>query len=173
MSYLRKTRNQLIALIHVGKTQLGMDEDCYRAMLSHVVGVSSAKEASWLQLETVLKHMNQLGFKPVRKRSPKSGKARSSITDALRALWITMYKQGFIQDGSEHALRLWVMRMQKVGSPQWLDDKDAAKALESLKQWHKRMMIVKLEKPHFKSCSYQEVLDAYHQHTGGHHVTAI
>ncbi|MCR9653259.1 regulatory protein GemA [Vibrio parahaemolyticus] len=171
MAYLGKTRKQLIQLIHVGKTQLGMDDETYRAMLQGIIGVSSAKDANWTQLESVLEHMNRLGFKPVRKRSPKSGQARSRITDALRALWISMHKQGFIEDGSEPALRAWIIRMLKIDSPQWLTDYQAMSALESLKQWHKRMMVVKLGKPHLKSSSYQDVLDIYHaEQVGGGYV---
>lgn len=163
MAYLMKTRKQLIQYIHIGKSKLCMDDDTYRAMLSNVVGVTSAKDATWTQLESVLEHMKGLGFRPTRQYSPKSKSARSSTTDALRALWIHMYKDGLIADGSESALRHWVVRMQRIDSPQWLTDMHAGRALESLKQWHKRLMIEKLERSDLTSLSYNDVLEVYEQ----------
>lgn len=164
MAYLRKTRTQLMQLIHVGKTQLGMDDDTYRAMLRNVINVDSAKKASWVQLETVLEHMNSLGFKP---KAKKRSQPRSTVTQMLKAHWITMAKQGFLDDGSDEALRRWTMRMVRVESPQWLTDMHASRALKSLKQWHKRLMIESMNRPQLSSLSYSDVLAEF-ERTGGH-----
>ncbi|EGU38819.1 gp16 family protein [Vibrio scophthalmi] len=168
MTCINKTRKQLIQLIHVGKSRLGMDEDTYRTMLTNIIGVSSAKDATWQQLEQVVTHMATLGFKPARSRqySPKSGTARSRVTDAIRALWIVMFKQGFIEDGSEYALRVWIERTCGISSAQWLKDESASKVLESLKQWHKRVMVQRLAKPALKAESYREVCRQF-ELTGG------
>jgi phage gp16-like protein len=54
------TKKQL-ALVHVAKAELGMTELEYRDMLSRV-GVSSAKDLTDGKFETILRHLEWLGF---------------------------------------------------------------------------------------------------------------
>ncbi|MFH4317263.1 phage protein GemA/Gp16 family protein, partial [Acinetobacter baumannii] len=44
----------LIKLIHVGKTKLGLDDELYRDILTSTTGKTSSKDLNLAQLETVL-----------------------------------------------------------------------------------------------------------------------
>ncbi|MEG2262979.1 MAG: regulatory protein GemA [Acinetobacter sp.] len=58
----KASRNQRIAAIHMGKKQLGLDDDTYRDMLEQVTGKRSAKDMSDDDLVKVIQHLDQLGF---------------------------------------------------------------------------------------------------------------
>jgi len=53
-----------LAKIHIAKSQLGLDDETYRALLARVAGVRSAKELSPRQIGAVLREFERLGFKP-------------------------------------------------------------------------------------------------------------
>lgn len=65
----QKNRGKLIAVIHVGKKELGLDDETYRDMLEHVTGKRSAKELSISELNKVIRDLEQKGFKHESKRS--------------------------------------------------------------------------------------------------------
>lgn len=63
----QKHQAAMIAKLHIAKTQLGMDDDSYRAILSQCGGgKSSSKDLTERQLEDCLTRMKQLGFVPTR-----------------------------------------------------------------------------------------------------------
>lgn len=131
---------QQIQLIHIAKAQLGLDDDLYRQMLQAIGGASSSKELSVSKADAVLEHLKSRGFKAVPKGrlSPKSGTAAVGTVDKIRAIWITMSKQGFVRDGSETALDKWIAGVTQVRHVGWLKTKSAIQALDALKKWHTR-----------------------------------
>lgn len=143
-------RNRLIQLVHVAKRQLALDDVAYRALLEGAVGKRSCNAMTINELEQVLAACEQAGFKRVKKRikySPKSGHARTSEADKIRALWITMGKDGFLRDISDTALNNWCARTtvrlnegEGVANVGWLTPHLAYKVLEALKRWHRREM---------------------------------
>ena len=136
----------LITKIHVAKAQLKMDEDTYRNLLQRVTGTNSCAGMNVEQLERVMDEMKDKGFK-VRKASSGrrlSPESKGTGIDKIRAIWITMYQQGFVRDGSESALDAYVSRIVNVSHVGWLKDGNLAQVLESLKNWHRREMAVKL-----------------------------
>ncbi len=54
-------RNQALAKIHMGKKQLGMDEETYRAMLLTIGRVKSSKDLSPEGLHKVIAHLEKSG----------------------------------------------------------------------------------------------------------------
>ncbi len=59
------TRRKLLALIHMGKKEMGLDEDSYRRMLRHLTGKNSCKDMEIRELNHVLNYMVVVGrFKP-------------------------------------------------------------------------------------------------------------
>ncbi|MDO6542794.1 gp16 family protein [Photobacterium sanguinicancri] len=137
-------RNRLIQLIHVGKRELALDDDTYRALLFANGEHSSCSKMNIKQLELVLSVMEIQGFKrqgkggktPFKHRlSPKAGKAKHAEIDKIRAIWITMYHQGIVRDRSEVALDAYVRRMTKISHVGWLNKKQASMVLEALKSW--------------------------------------
>lgn len=150
---------RLLQLVQIGRRDLRLAEEDYRALLEGVTGARSAKGLSAGQLTLVLEAMKRLGFKPAVKRpvkggmqkrlSPVSGTpVRTAEIGVIRAIWITMAKHGLLRDGSETALDHYVerqtVRLNKgvgVARVAWLDGALAYSVLESLKHWHKRAMV--------------------------------
>lgn len=56
-------RKRELAQIHVAKSQLGLDDDTYRAMLWTVARVKSAADLDWAGRKKVLDHLKAKGFK--------------------------------------------------------------------------------------------------------------
>ena len=153
---VEQMKRRAITRIHVGKSQLAMDDDEYRFMLRSITSKDSCKDLDLRQLKAVEDHLAKLGFKPTRrpmatKRSSPVSRDKESIktmVDKLRALWIDMARAGLLRDGSENALESWVQRMsarlnqgrgiQKVN---WLQQSPDIcwQLIENLKQWRKRL----------------------------------
>lgn len=161
---MRYTKDKYIQLIHIAKQQLALDEDTYRTLLTNLTGKTSCKQMKVSELDSVLSEMESKGFRNraggFRKNtgkinrtsqglSPSSADARvkHAIALKIRAVWITMAKQGIIRDGSEQALNQFVrniinpllkerrLMVMGVGA---LDYQMGTIVLERLKQWQKR-----------------------------------
>ncbi|HFH0413777.1 TPA: gp16 family protein [Salmonella enterica subsp. diarizonae serovar 61:i:z] len=133
-------RSKIIQLIHIAKSQMGMDTDTYRQMLLSITGKTSTSVMNPGQLNKVLAAMKKKGFKvkPASKARTTRSLADSPQARKLRALWLEMYAQGFVRDSSEEALRRWVKREIKVDGLQWLESDKASMAIERLKNWQER-----------------------------------
>ena len=143
------TRSNAIQIIHIAKGQLALDDDTNRSLLGAVVpGKSSCREMTIIELQHVIKALEAKGFKskPLR-LSKRRMSAPSDVSLKIRAIWKTMFKEGFIRDGSDIALDRFVQRQTRirnggagVSSLEWLRGDAEANFLESLKQWHIRAM---------------------------------
>ena len=67
-------RNKQLALIHIAKQRLNIDDDDYRDMLNQIAGVRSAAKLDNAGLEAVIRHLKSLGFEVSRKPVPSEGK---------------------------------------------------------------------------------------------------
>ncbi|WP_428242999.1 gp16 family protein [Gynuella sp.] len=136
--------HNLKAQIHIAKTQLGMDDDVYRALLEQTTGKRSCRDMTARELLRVIEQLKRKGFRPRRKNSSSDKGPRSSTFksqgDKIRALWLDMFNQGIVRDASETALRNYIRRMTrgKYAAPQFCDAKTASHIIEALKQWQKR-----------------------------------
>lgn len=65
----QKNRGKLLAVVHVGKKELGLDDDTYRDLLEQVTGKRSAKDLKIEELNKVIRALEQKGFKNQKKRS--------------------------------------------------------------------------------------------------------
>ena len=139
-------------VINMAKTQLDIEEASYRDILKSKTGKDSLKTMTIPDLFKVLSHMKTLGFKLTanKKLSPSTaGKAVGELTmlDKLRQLWIEMYKQGFLNDGSEQALETWASNQSKrfnkgvaITKLGWLKGNILYNLIEQLKKWHMRLL---------------------------------
>ncbi|SEH73112.1 Mu-like prophage protein gp16 [Rheinheimera pacifica] len=172
-------RRTLISMIHIARTQLGMDEDSYRANLAHYAkGKTSCSQLTVPELFTVLEAFKDLGFKPTanKRLSPRTADGPKGERSAIRALWIFMHRAGFIEDGSEAALNAWVQRMTAaandgtgIAEVQWLRGEDAARTLNSLKRWARRCLFENLKKRGYQpdpKDSYKELLQRWERING-------
>lgn len=72
-----------IALIHVAKTKLGLDDYSYRNILKTFGGVESAKDLNVIGFKKVMDKFESLGFKTESKNKPKYKKTiTATSTDA-------------------------------------------------------------------------------------------
>jgi phage gp16-like protein len=167
----------LIAKIHIAKKQLGLDDELYRQVLADVAnGLTSCAKMNVKQLEAVLNHFKAKGFKAVKSKkagrlSPPSGTAKLPEIDKIRAIWITMAQHGIVKDSSETALNAYVKRMTStlnqgagVESVAWVNPSQAIRVLEALKQWHRRVLLARLQTVGVllpKTTNYPKVANAY------------
>ena len=70
-----RTKQTDLAKIHIGKKQLGLDDDTYRAMLHSVAGVNSAAKLNTKQRGDVIAHLKQCGASF--KANPKHNKPKN------------------------------------------------------------------------------------------------
>ncbi|MCH4295596.1 regulatory protein GemA [Shewanella sp. 3B26] len=185
-SFKIDSRKRLMQLINIAKGKLLLDEDTYRSLLKGITGKDSLRAMGLHELETVLEVLKQKGFKPhkgegrqttARRLSKPSGHSKLALIDRIVAVWITMGHHLVITDPSEAALDAYVRRMTSkangvgmgVDSVRWLDEVQAVKVLESLKNWHKRELLERIAQrgealPLGKSgapAGYQTVVNAY------------
>jgi len=69
-------RKSELAMIHVAKKSLALDDDVYRSILVKVTGKSSASELDAAGRKTLIDHFKKLGFKVVAKRA---GRPRPAV----------------------------------------------------------------------------------------------
>jgi len=181
-----QARRLLVAKIHIARSQLGMDDDSYRANLAHYAnGKTSCTDMTVPELHAVLAAFEKLGFKPKKapakkqpgkKYSPKTTDGPRDERSVIRAIWIFMHRAGFIRDGSETALNAWVARQTVhinsgagIQSVQWLEGSDATHVLEALKKWCRRLMYSELQKRGcdvWPTIDYQTLLDKWERANG-------
>lgn len=122
-----------IALIHVAKTKLGLDDDLYRAVLVNLCGVTSSKELDQAGFDTVMGFFEWRGFKPMTRNGanygPRPGMASYAQLELIRALWFE-YSQGRAGEGE---LNKWLERCFKLTSLRFLDKATAPKVITALK----------------------------------------
>ncbi len=125
----------LIKVIHVGKRQLGLDDETYRAMLCNVTGRESTKDMTRRELLLVVDALTRAGFrvaKPgVTDRSPQAKK--------IRALWLELYDLGAVRDKSERALLAYVQRITGAEKTEWCTTEQLQSVIETLKAWGDRI----------------------------------
>ena len=143
---------RLLTLVHVGRRELSLDDEDYRALLESVTGSRSAKGLKAAQLEAVVTAMKGLGFKVKgnttgRRSPPSAAHVQAPEVRKLRAIWITMNNDGLLHDGSEDALGSFIRRMTAnanggvgINRAEWLTSIQAERVLEALKKWHIRLM---------------------------------
>lgn len=133
------TRNRSIAAAHACRRQVaGMgDEDTWRDFLETTTGKRSMRAMSDRQIRSVVEALRGRG---ARKAPPRRAGGRP-LADAAtarkaRALWISLYHLGCVQDPSERALASFVKRQSGVDDLRFLHE--ALGVIEALKAWAAR-----------------------------------
>jgi len=144
MKFNKKTK--LIQLIHVGKTQLGLDDELYREVIESCTGKTSSKLLSIPQLESVLTRMKQLGFQVESKdKAGVKNLADDAQSRLIRHLWLQLHNAGQVRNSSETALAKFVENKVGVSALQFLSTKNADMIINHLRQWCKRCGIERLD----------------------------
>lgn len=144
MKFNKKTK--LIQLIHVAKTQLGLDDELYREVIESCTGKTSSKLLSIPQLESVLTRMKQLGFQVESKdKAGVKNLADDAQSRLIRHLWLQLHNAGQVRNSSETALAKFVENKVGVSALQFLSTKNADMIINHLRQWCKRCGIERLD----------------------------
>lgn len=132
-------RQQLIRLIHVGKRDLSLDDETYRAMLRHSSDSKhdSSSKLTLPQLERVLDAMKTRGFKiKIRGKSTAHVmKSQDAQSQKIRALWLELHTRGYVLNPSENSLRAYTKRITGIESSAWISSDMASQVIETLKAW--------------------------------------
>lgn len=125
-------RKRLLQLVHIGKSQLKMDDETYRSLLSQQFYQNSAKNISYSDLVKLVKILQQKGAKI---RLPQGSTTLSAQQRKLWAVW-----KAVAEESSSAALNSYVKRYY-ADITDWreLDGERTASIIELLKQWKKRV----------------------------------
>lgn len=125
-------RKRLLQLVHIGKTQLKMDDETYRSLLSQQFYQNSAKNISYSDLVKLVKILQQKGAKI---RLPQGSTTLSAQQRKLWAVW-----KAVAEESTSAALNAYVQRYYAdVSDWRELDGEQTASIIEQLKQWKKRV----------------------------------
>lgn len=128
-------RRALIAKVHIAPKQLGMTEEDYRAVLRRVTGRISAADCTVVQLQALVAAFEAKGFRAsAAPRKPGAVKqADHPVARKARALWISLGLLCGVKDYSEAALEGFARRQMGCERFQWIDQAQADKLIEALK----------------------------------------
>ena len=131
---------KLVQLIHIGKAQLGFDDELYRDLIEAMTGKTSTTQLTVPQLEAVLDRLKQLGF-AVKKTPGVKNLASDDQSRLIRHLWLILHAAGEVRNPSELALANFIQKQTGISALQFLSTDSASKVIERLKQWCKRKHI--------------------------------
>jgi len=124
-------------LIQVGKKQLEMADESYRAMLKSVTRKDSTKGMTISELESIVSRLVRLGFR-IKAKPDDRVQAQDRQAKKIRALWLELATAKLVRDSSETALAAYVKRQTGVEALQWLSSEQASQVIEALKKWQGR-----------------------------------
>lgn len=126
-------RKRELAAIHVAKTQLGLDEDTYRAMLVNLTGKRSAADLDWKGRKKVLDHLKSRGFSHKSKRRADPARYKADLVSKIKAqlMSFTPARGDFYADGM-------AMKMFGVERYTWCEPGQLHKIVAALAYAQKR-----------------------------------
>lgn len=135
------SRRAQLAMVHIARKDLGLDEDTYRDVLERVTGKRSAAETTDFELTSLIADFKKRGWVPKPKVSAPAGTPKRSAVPQVRkvwAIWSEMCRDKVVREPTKAALRAFVKRMTGVADPEWLSSQECGVVIEALKAWRKR-----------------------------------
>ena len=125
-------RSKIIQLIHIAKSQIGLSDEDYRAVLESTAKKTSCSEMSLFELNEVLKAMKKLGFK-VKKLETREEEigwdASKAQMDYIKGMW-----ERVARDKSDRALYKFIKRITGADHPRFMTAKDSQKVIIALRK---------------------------------------
>ena len=127
----KSKKDNLIRLIHVGKTKMGLSDLDYRHLLYSTTGKSSSLAMNLSELEVVLKAIKGLGFevKTMSVKPEDVGRASFEQINYIKGLWELSARVK-----TEAALNAFVKKITGVPFLGWLDKRDAQKVILAVRE---------------------------------------
>lgn len=125
-------RSKIIQLIHIAKSQIGLSDEDYRAVLESTAKKTSCSEMTLFELNEVLKAMKKLGFK-VKKLETREEEigwdASKAQMDYIKGMW-----ERVARDKSDRALYKFIKRITGADHPRFMTTKDSQKVIIALRK---------------------------------------
>jgi phage gp16-like protein len=136
----QQARAREIVLIHVGRRELQLDDETYRAMLKEVAGVESSKDLDAQGRKKVLEHMKTKGFKVKSTAASKPGKNEDNPQyRKIQALWSELHRAGAVQTNTAAAIRVYIKRITSTADFAFCSNAQVTVIIETLKKWRDRV----------------------------------
>lgn len=139
-------RKSLLAQIHIGKKELGLDDETYRDVVERTTGYRSAGGCDINQLYDILSVMNEKGanIKPARRYKNKHNlanfkkycgeqKPKNEQEGMIFKLWVDICKVNKAHNPSPAGLRGLCNRITGKIAPRFCNSVEQSKLIEALK----------------------------------------
>jgi phage gp16-like protein len=125
-------RKKLIIAVHAAARQLGLNEDARRDVYRRVTGKAGESGKDSLTQMTLPEIGKVLDALNIEARS--HGQAsRTTWARKARALWITAYWCGIVDDRAESAMDAFITRQTGIARREWITGDKAVPVIEALK----------------------------------------
>ena len=137
-------RNRELALIHLGRKDLGLDDGAYRGLIARISRGRTDSSAKLTDTERrdVIEHMRRSGFQ-AKPKAPATKPARGDDTRLqaakLRALWRSLYDLAVARVADDDALAAFVSRHTNRQALRWNSADDLGVAIDCLQGWCRRI----------------------------------
>lgn len=125
-------KREQLAVIHIAKKELKLDDDLYRTLLQDVAGVSSSKDLDSESFDRLMKRFQRLGLNKPNPRSRKDGQALVLPTQ------LAFIEKLYQQLSWEEAERRTGFNQRQIGKPWPQTRSEANKVVEGLKMMIRR-----------------------------------
>lgn len=132
------TRKSLIAMVHIAKSRMGMDDETYRDWLAKNTGKRSSSDLSDRQLATLVQTLRTAGYLDEAPATARviAGKGANRPTDAQWKTARGLVKKLGLDGGLDgEAFASFVKRVGKVDNPRFLTKATMASVLVGLEKW--------------------------------------
>ncbi len=128
-----KISGKQIALLHLAKKHLALDDDIYRAVLARYGNRESAADLDARGFASVMKYFTALGFRSTwtqRTFGNRAGMATPPQIDLIRSLWRQFANS---EDPNDAGLNGWLHKHHHIGALRFVDTAKASKVIFALK----------------------------------------
>lgn len=130
-------RRRKLAVIHIARKELALDDDTYRTLLTGAAGVDSAGALlNDRQYFDVMRAFKAAGWQP---KPPAGRKAPDAQMRKCYALWCELHRLGAVKSKAWSSMMVWVGR-QLGGHQDIIRADQKAHLIEELKGWHRRVL---------------------------------
>jgi phage gp16-like protein len=127
-------RRGQLAVIHIARQELALDEGSYRAVLRELYRHDSAAELSEREAADLIEHFRRLGWRPRQRRGPHRP-ATGRQLGLIRHLWRELAAAGAVAHPEGEALVHFVEHRTGKAQLGRLEVAEASAVIEGLKAW--------------------------------------